>query len=468
MLLFQGQSALAAGNLQGECPGDYVWRELDSQSFVILYTASNVTLAKEIEAGYIQTVEAELPLYEAAFGTQLDIPITIRLYPTLREYGCLNALAPILTEDDSHSHIGSREIALIATVINRSPMTWEEQAVNALRHELAVLFGEQISSGEAPPGLLQGLGGYFENPQETFPRRFTAVGEIAQPDRGLQRLWEEDSPASNSLVLVQQTSIISYLIEVFGWEQFVAFLARIGELQGYRQASVDVFGVGTQDLETLWLQYFPAYVESRWQNNVVHDYDLGVFEQLIAAGAYTDAAEMLARLYPMLALFGEDDQPQQASALLEKAQSGVLAGDLTLEARQALLAGDYPNAYAYAQEAQVRYQQLNDARREEEISIYLSLASEVLTLREELVLLRGDGSPLDPVRSQRIAEIGRRLGELGDKEGTRQAQLAFLLLGTSHRDFVQWVTVVGLVVCVFLLWRRFKAARSRSNEVSLL
>lgn len=460
---------MASRNLEGDCPGDYEWREVSADSFVILYTSNDVNLAKELREKYILTIEQELPQFEAAFGTQLATPITIRLYPTLNEYTCLNALAPLLTEDDSHSHIGSREIALIAAVIDRNPLTWEEQALNALRHELAVLFGEQLSGGEAPPGLLQGLGGYFENPQETFPQRFAAAGEITQPDRGLQRLWEEDYSASNDLVVIQQTSVVSYLIEVFGWEKMLNFLTTIGDLQGYRQAVVDVFGVSTQDIETYWIQYFPAYGASRWQNNVVHGYDLVVFEQLIASGAYSDAADMLVRLMPVISIFSDEPQVQQAAALLEQAESGVLAGNLTLEARQAILSGDYVNAYSYAQEAQERYARLNDTRREEEITVYLNLAKEVLTLREELVLLRGDGSPLDPVRSQRIVEIGRRLSELGDQDGTRQAQLAFLLLGTSHRNFVMWVTVIGLLVCLLIVGLRIRALRNRpKNEVPLL
>lgn len=455
--------------VQENCPGDYIWKELSSENFVILYTASQVSMAQDIETQYLQMIEHELPKYVEAFGISLVTPITIRLYPTLTEYTCLNALAPLLSEDDAHSHIGSREIALIATVINRSPMTWEEQAVNALRHELAVLFGEQLSDGEAPQGLLQGLGGYFENPQDTFPQRFKAAGNITQPDRGLQRLWEEDHPPSNNLVLLQQTSVISYLIEVFGWDKLVQFLTEIGNAQGYRQAALDVFGVNVQEVEIYWVQYYPAYVEYRWASNVIHGYDLADFERLITAGAYSDAADRLGRISPMLALFGTAEQSQQAAVLLEQANSGEQAANLALEARQALLAGDYINAYTYAQEAQTRYQQLGDTRRDEEIGLYLSLATEVLTLREELVLLRGDGSPLDPVRSQRIAEIGRRLSELGDKDGMRQAQMAFLLLGTSHHDFVTWVTVIGLLACVFLIWRRVHAVRNnKGNEVQLL
>lgn len=460
---------MASGNLDENCPGDYEWQEENADSFVILYTSNDVSLANDLREKYILTIEEELPKYEAAFRTELSTPITIRLYPTSAEYTCLNALAPFLTENDTHSHIGSREIALIADVINRNPMTWEEQALNALRHELAVLFGEQLSGGEAPPGLLQGLGGYFEDPAVTFPQRYAAVGEITQPDRGLQRLWEEDYPASNDVVVIQQTSVVSYLIEVFGWEKVLDYLTTIGDLQGYRQATQDVFGVSIPDLETYWIQYFPAYMEGRWENNVVYGYDLAVFEQLIASGAYSDAEQMLTRLIPILAIFSDEADAQQAAALLDQANSGVMAGNLALEARQAILSGDYLDAYNYAQEAQERYQLLNDTRRQGEIEVYLNLSKEVLTLREELVLLRGDGSPLDPVRSQRIVEIGRRLSELGDKDGTRQAQLAFLLLGTSHQSFVQWVAGIGIFICILILWLRIRAVRNQpKTEVPLL
>lgn len=467
--LFPSISIFPSVNAQSECRGDFVWREKESASFVIVYTASNVSMAEEIHQNYIQVIEQELPLYEEAFGSILMKPVTIRLYPTQQEYFCLNALAPLITGEDSHSHIGSREIALIANVINRSPMTWEEQAVNALRHELAILFGEKISGGNAPPGLLLGLGGYFENPEEVFPERYRAAGNPTQPDRGLQRLWEEDTSAANPLTMVQQTSTTAYLIEVFGWEKWVEFLNVIGELQGYRQALVEVFGVNIQDLQTFWVQFFPTYVESSWQYNVVHTYDLGQVEQLIAGGAYADAEQILEKLIPPFALFSNQEQLEKARVMQARASAGVHAGNRTIEARQAILSGEFSQGYSAALEAKDIYQQLEDSRRIAELDVYLEITGEILALREELQSLRGTGTPLDPTRSQRIVEIGRRLSALGDEEGTQQAQLALLLLGTGQRVFVGWVTVVGLIVCVFLIWRQLKAVRSRAGvQVRLL
>ena len=278
----------------------------------------------------------------------------------------------------------------MANVIGRSPMTWEAQAVNALRHELAILFAEKISSGNAPPGLLTGLGGYFENPEDVFLDRYKAADSPEQPDRGLQRLWEEETSAANSLTLIQ----------------------------------------------TCWVQYFPAYVESGWQSNIVHNYDLSQVEQLVNEGAYADAVQTLKKVKFPLKVFGDEGQIQMVSILLERANAGVRAGNLTLQARQAILSGEFGEGYASAKEAQDIYQQLEDTRRKGELNVYIDLAGEILGLRQELENLRGVGTPLDPVRTQRIVEIGRRLSALGDEEGTRQAQLALLLLGTGQRIFV--------------------------------
>jgi hypothetical protein len=99
-----------------------------------------------------------------------------------------------------------------------------------------------------------------------------------------------------------------------------------------------------------------------------------------------------------------------------------------------------------------------------ELEVYIDLTGEILALRQELENLRGVGTPLDPVRTQRIVDIGRRLSALGDEEGIRQAQLALLLLGTGQRIFVGWVTVIGLLICIFLIWRRLKSVRQRHRE----
>ncbi len=431
---------------------------------MILYTASHVSLADQIQQNYIGTLESELASYQQAFESDLFLPITIRIYPSELEYYCLNPQAPAIGPEDLHSHIGDREIALIASVINRLPSTWESRAVNALRHEIAVLFGEQLSDGDAPVGLLQGLGGYFEDPAETFPARYQAAGEPIRPDRGWQRLWEEDVSVTDSLAFLQQTSIVAFLIDIYGWDQFTAFLRRIPEVQGYRQAGQDVYGENLQDLYAYWQRYFPTYVESRWQANVVHNYDLSQFEQLIDAGAYADAQAGLQRAIPLVDLFGEDAKRQQARLLLQQAEMGIEAGQLALESRQAILEGDYQAGRVKADQALALYAQLGDTRRVQEVELYRQINTEVLELRAELDRLRGGVAPLDPIKTERLVEIGRRLAELGDMEGSEEVQAALLLLGAGQRALVEWVTVIGLLICVFIIWRRFRGVKRDTSR----
>jgi hypothetical protein len=115
------------------------------------------------------------------------------------------------------------------------------------------------------------------------------------------------------------------------------------------------------------------------------------------------------------------------------------------------------------------YRQLGDTRRIAEIETYRDICAEVLTLRAELDSLRGVGTPLDPLRTQRIVTIGQRLAQLGDSEGANQVQIALLLLGAGQQNFVNWVTVVGLVICIYLIWRRVAYVRKHlSSKVNLI
>ena len=80
IFLFVGQAASAAPTAQEDCPGDYIWKEVSAENFVILYTSSQFSLAQEIDSQYLQVINKELAEYEQAFGTALVTPITIRLW----------------------------------------------------------------------------------------------------------------------------------------------------------------------------------------------------------------------------------------------------------------------------------------------------------------------------------------------------------------------------------------------------
>jgi hypothetical protein len=461
--------AFAEPQHQTTCPESLRWQEHSEGSFVIIFTGNNANLAQEFISNFADLLEVEFQNYAVLFGIKLETPITVRIYPSDVEYYCLNALAPLISSEDTHSHIGSREIALIGNVINRNPSMWSSRAINAMRHEFAVLYAEKITDGKAPPGLLKGIGGYFENPAETFEERFSASGNLGEPDRSLQRLWEEDVPASNLMVLFQQTSVVAYLIDTYGWSNFFRYLETVSELPGYRQALSTVYNLNIQEVQGEWERYFPLYRSSRWQTNIVHSYDLDQFDTLIAGGAYQDALTGLEDALPIVTLFGEENEVTHLEEQLRIANHGVLAGNLTLEARQAILSGNYAECIEKAEQAISIYNQLGDGRRISELEVYSSTALEILTLRTELVSLKGFDAPLDPQKTQRILQIGQRLSELGDAEGVKEVQLTLILLSTGQRYFVEWTTVIGLLVCVYLIYRRLRDLRQeKPPEVNLL
>lgn len=451
------------------CGENLTWLDQTVGSFVIVYTSRNVNLAQEFISNFGEPLEMEFQNYSLLFGVQLETPITVRIYPTKNDYFCLNALAPLITDEDTHSHIGSREIALIGTAINRYPDLWYSKALNAMRHEFAALYSENITAGNAPPGLLKGIGGYFENPFETFEERFSAARGIQSPTRSLQHLLEEDVPASDSSILLQQTSFVAYLIDVYGWDRFINFLEVVGETGGYRQAFTAVYELNVQEVQIEWENYFPQYVESRWQANIVYAYDLGRYDILNAAGAYQDSLTGLKDAQPIVSLFGTAEENAKLEEQLRIANQGVAAGNLTLGARQAILAGDYSSCIEKAEEAISIYNQLEDTRRIHELEVYRDTALEILTLRNELEGLKGFDTPFDAQKASRILRIGQRLSELGDSEGVREVQVTMILLSTGQRHFVEWITIIGLLVCVYLIYRRLRdLLRKKPPEVNLL
>ena len=439
---------------QETCVSTSYWESQRLDSFEFLYSAENVNLAQEIIGDFGEQIEIDYDNYSRLFNAGLETPITIRLYPSLESYECLNVATPTITERDFHSHVGSREVALIANAINQNGNR-ESLIVNSFRHELAILFADKVSGGYAPPGLLLGIGGYFENPSNSFESWWREAGEISVPDKSLQRLWEEEIPASSKLNLLQSTSSVSFFIDIYGWERLLHFLSALESNQGYRQSLEQIYDGNLQDIQREWQDYFPLYISERWQFNIQYFYDLQRYELLIKAGAYEDSVEGLLEAQRILGIFSPD-QLSYVNELLAKAQKGVKASDLALKSRQAILDGEYLEGYDNANQALQLYNELGDNRRISEVESYQNISLEVLTLREEVEGLSDKSALFDPVKTQRLASIGQRLSELGDKEGVRQVQVSLIIGNSGQEKVVGGLTIVGIIISLVILWIRFR------------
>jgi hypothetical protein len=454
------QATVSASPKEQEvCYSSYDWRELEMGSFVLIYPSHAAGLAENIHRRFPEDLETLRENYSKAFGVNLVLPVTIRVYPTQADYYCVNPLAPAVGVNTAHSHLGQREIAIIGSAIHDDLETWDRQVLYGFQHELAVLFAEEITGGYAPPGLLKGLGGYAENPQETFESRFEIAGRPTEPDIEWQALWDGEASLSDESAFLQSISTVVYLIDVHGWGKFLSFLEQIKIEQGYRQAVTEIYGIGLQGLQSHWKTYFPVYVDSRWEANIFHSYNLDVYRQLISSGAYADSVPALTEAIFLIEIFGEQAQHQAARELLDQAKMGAKASELTLQARQTLLAGKYVESYTAAEEALALYGQLGDTRRNSELEIYMAVAKEVLDLRAGLDVISEEGIGINPLKSKEVFDIGQRLLELGDLEGVSQAERIMMLLGASRNTFFRAAVLIFVLVSLGLIARRILSLR---------
>lgn len=429
------------------------WSELRSSSFALLYPLGQDVLAQSVFSLYGDTLENEYRRFSAAFDSQLSLPVLVRIYPTSNDYLCLNPLVTELAVQATHAHVGNREIALIAENILADPSSWQSNAVNAFRHELAALFVVALSEGTAPLGLQSGTGGYAEDPAETFSARFAEFGNDNDPDHSWQTLWEEELIFSDAALQLETASQVAYLVDVYGWTTFLDFLRALPENSGYGQALVDTYGASVTELEKQWEDYFALYVDGRYRANVLHELDLSVFESMIAAGAYTDAISGLENATLLLETLDQTEKQSTAQTLLLQAESGLQASNLLAQSRQTLQSGDYPLAIALANQAETIYAQLGSTHRQEEIDTYRAWATEVLQLRAELDQIRNGGPLANAIAPLRLGVIGNRLAELGDAEGAEQALFALESRAAQRNTLIAVAGLIGGLVCVFLLWR---------------
>ena len=464
ILDFPVNPASATEVYQENCNYSMVWREINTTHFAILYSSKNFNLAQEIRGFYSSDLDEIYEDFSSAFGEDLVTPITIRIYPSENDYYCLNALVPSLRHGNTHSHIGAREISLIAENITPEIDAWHSQAMNGFRHELVVLFAEHISNGNAPQGLLDGLGGYAEDPNETFEDLYLASERIENPTLNWLSLWEGDERLSSDSAYLQTICTVAYLIDVYGWEYFVLFLRNLSESEGYRQILDKTYGLDILSLQEHWEDYFRVYLTGRWRTNVFHDFDLSVFEELIKAGAYSDAAEGLEDALPLIENFGDDEAYSFAQDLFAKSQLGIEAGAVASQARQAIVFGEFEKGIELSNQALDLYAQLGDNRKNEELENFLAISNEVLELRKEVASIEGD--IINPIVPKRLANIGERLSELGDQQGFSLVNVALAAIISGQRLVLNCFSFIGILIVGFLLWRRVRSVKQSAPPES--
>lgn len=437
------------------------WREARTPTFAVIYPASQEDMGKMLADLGAKSYEAEYRRLQGLYETDLALPITIRIYPNQDYYICLNALAPRLGPGVTHSHIGTREIALIGDVIAANFTGWMEGSLNAIRYEIGALFIETITRQKAPLGLLIGAGAYSQDPAQLMGSLGWTEGDPLVPGQSWRTLWEARDLVVDPRVAVEAGSIVAFLADTYGWPTFIDFLDELALSDTYSSALEKVTGAAFNTLERQWQEYYPRYLQGRWRAHVLYNYDLSAFQDMLDSGAYGEAEDGIKEAIPAIEKTGDAAKLEQAHAMLEKAMQGQEANTLFNKSRQALQRGDFQAAIDQAGKAVERFQQLGDTRKLEELAAFQAHAQEILGLRAEVEKISGDlpgGAGAWSVEG-RLLTLGNRLGELGDRQGQSTVNEVLRQVNERQKSFQGLFVMAGVLVVLGLLGYRIWLVR---------
>ena len=413
-----------------------------------------------LETEFIQfwnTYENELDLAfsfnKVLYGVEPPLPIYIRVYASRDELFNLNLLVPPVPEGGHSTHLGAREISLIAP--------WEPgflvspAGLETVRFELNNVFLSALSANNLSAAVELGISHYVSRDEAA---KASAVERLAAAQAADELYsWRAllDSPEVYADVTVarpQAFSVIAFLADRYGFPSLIQLVQTLAQGEDIDAALTTVFGQPMDRLEQAWLAYLPGFIGSRWQYNALFAFDLAPFEAALEAGAYAQVARGLASAVPFLELSGQYAAAEQARALIARAEAGSAAGNLVLQARAALEGGLYDRTLELAAQARAAYAELGDVRRLDEIAAYEARAQRVLDLRLQLdeAIALYEAGQVNAAETQLLALVPQ-LDAVGDADNAARAEALIASIDQQRQAVVaEQISLARRVMVVFL------------------
>lgn len=359
------------------------WRQRPTAYFTIFYAPGRQAEA-EYYAGWVDGIYNELA---EAFGFRTATSVVLRLYPTSEDYYRVNPLARKVPGVVAHADFRQREVVVI---LERTAQQTEVEVYNNVRHELTHIIAADLSANRLNTGFHEGIAQYMERSSGELERRVAAL-RIAR-DQGRLLPWSAFDDRDRiygapEVAYPQALSVVAFLVDRGGFAQLRAFLHASARSSDYRVALEQVYGVPAGDLETEWLDWLPSYLAGGYRRHALEGYDFTFVRDLMAQGRYAAAVEELQQTIEWLRRQADTQPPEalaEATALLERSQTGMRAEELAERARQALEQADYHRALDLVSAARVIYGQLGDTRQAEVLTIYEQRAVRGLQADERL------------------------------------------------------------------------------------
>jgi hypothetical protein len=205
--------------------------------------------------GLLDAVEARLS------RIKLDVVIPAARKPRVYIYRSSEELqGAVLFEQEWTGALAYPEYNIILTAVGSGSLEW---AKGALPHEIThLLVGEATFGpfGGIPTWLNEGLAQYTETPMADYLQRAldNAIADSTLMSiRSLSGSFPAD-PTAAYLAYAESSSIVSFLIEEYGWEKMDGLLAAFKEGATDNNALLQVYAFDVDGLEAAWKAYIGA------------------------------------------------------------------------------------------------------------------------------------------------------------------------------------------------------------------
>ena len=428
--------------------------ERKTKYFVLIFPKSYEEMANQLFMLYGKTLDVEYEKFQALFDNAAIHPLTIRVYINEKEYKERNPFAPPLLPPGTHSHVGSREIALIGENITKNYMVWLSEASNAFRYELAILFAQHLSDQKAPPGLLNGIGAYAQD-QNITEKLIQQTQNSSIQTQGWIELLENDTKLSDPSYQVQRVSVVSYLVGLKQWHTFLTYIEKLKTAPNYHSAFYEVYEREQSVLETEWQTYFPIYLHYDWQWNKIYNYNLTIAEKLIKEGAYSAALTDLEEAININTSMQQQEKKALAQKLYETAQIGKDANTILFQGRISLARGNAQDGLSLLTQAQQKFALINNSQHNVEIKALKERAEMVIALQGEIERYQKNTilDLLDMGAIKRIQEIRTIFDQIDDEYGQRQVESVFQSLQKRQQNVIMVGILLAMLLIIIRLWR---------------
>jgi len=367
-------AAMAALAPLGAPPGQWNENEATTSNRFQIYFAKRDAVAPQVDA-YKQVADGALDMMRDIFGTVLVTPVNVYLMTDDAQFVTLVPAA----KDDPGRYSGIDRNGMYVSVARSNGLKPADFARN-LRGLLARETATEMSGGNLPPGLLDGLERYAQAPPAELP---ALVGTL-QAEAGTDRLtsWNTLLNLTDAPSAPQRYSVVAFLLDTYGFRTFRAYLTKLSTTKDWRQAIPQVYtnttlpssgngqpaaaasasqpGETVTSLEVKWRAYVPQFLNGLWQQNQFAYYNTDEAARAVAAGQYTQAVTLLTPAVPFLQQISNTKRAMDAQALLSKARAGAAAETTVRDAQQALEGNDYDHTLSLVKQAQDEYNAVKD------------------------------------------------------------------------------------------------------------